>query len=883
VSRTRPPLLARALLRARVGNEAVGQAIQGDLWQEYLARRQSSGRMAASSWYWREVLGVLRPRPFHPGRPERRLVGWSQDLGYAWRSLRRSPAYTILAISLLALGIGATTTIFTAANALFLRPPPHVVEPDRLMAVHTSDDGRRFSQSSYPDFVALRQNIAAFEDMTGYMLGMELTLEFDDDLRAAFGAAVSSEYFRVFGARLALGRGFDAEETGPFAADDVIVLSHRIWTDAFGASPDVLGQEIRVNGRQRRIVGVAPAGLQAPGFPVEVDAYVPLAGEWLAHRGSRGLLIMARLAVAAQPQAAQSQLDALATAIYEEDATNFSDRNGESRRFNAISEFEARLGAENRAPVMAFVTMLLVAVGLVLAIACSNLAHLALVRAGGRGGDLAIRRAVGAGQGRLVRLLILESLLVGLGGGLVGVMGVAWVTALISRIGVLPGGITLELGVDWRVVGFAIAVSSLTGALFGLAPARRIARLELTPLLHGGTAAGVISGRGRLRSTLVVMQVAGSVVLVAVAGLFFRSLQGAVNADVGFDPEGIAVVRTDLEQIRMGTDEGLALFDQLRDQLSRRPDVESVVLAARVPLAGSWSRMDVEIEGYEPADGHSAMVSFHEVSAGYFDQMRIPLLLGREFNDGDRAGALPVVIVNEVFAQRYWPGEPALERSITFGATAYQVVGVVAETRGRQLGEDPLTQIWVSMHQNYRQAMMLQVRTRSAEPSGEFLAAVRDAVTTVAPELPVLDPVWMPSMTANATLPQRIASSVLGAAGAMALLLAALGLHGVVAFGVSQRIPEIGLRMALGADRGAVFRVVLAGALRLIAAGMVVGIGIAVVAGRLVSDLLVGTSPLDPMALGIAVLGLGLAAAVGCIGPVRRATRIDPVTALRAL
>ena len=317
---------------------------------------------------------------------------------------------------------------------------------------------------------------------------------------AVFGGTVSSESFVVFDVRPALGRGFAAEETGPLAADDVIVLGHRLWVDAYGASPDVLGQRLRVNGQTRLIIGVAPAGLQAPGFPVELDGYVPLAGEWLSDRGSRGLLIMARLTEEARPQTVQDQLDALAAATYEEDPANFSDRNDEARRFSALSEFDARLGATDRGSVMAFVTMLLIAVGLVLAIACSNLAHLTLVRAGGRGGDLAIRRAVGAGQARLVRLLILESLLVGLGGGALGVMGVAWLAGLISRLSILPGGLVLEFVVDWRVVGFAIVVSSVTGALFGLAPARRVARLELARLLHGGTTAGVISGRGRLRS-----------------------------------------------------------------------------------------------------------------------------------------------------------------------------------------------------------------------------------------------------------------------------------------------------------------------------------------------------------------------------------------------
>ncbi len=881
MSRPTPPRLASALLRRRVGSGPVGQSIQGDLWQECRVRREASGRFSAAGWYWIEVLGLLRPRAYHPGRPSRRLAGWGQDAVYAIRSLRASPGHAVLATLLLALGVGATTAIFAVTNSLFLRPPPLVEAPADLVSVYTSGfGGRPYSVSSYAEYEAVRDRVDVFESATTFMLGQDLRIGEAGAVQPIFGAAVAADYFRVLGVDLALGRGFTTDEAASTARDDVIILGHRTWSENFGADPEILRREVRVNGRLRRVVGVAPAGLLAPGFPVSVEGYIPTAGDWLEHRGTRSLSILGRLAAGATLDRAQTQLNTLARALHEEDPRYFSDRNDEARRLTAVGEFGSRLSPDVRGAAMAFMTMLLVGVGLVLAIACSNIAHLALVRAGTRGGDFAVRRALGAGHFRLVRLLLLENVAIGAVGGLLGIAAVAILIAAVPRLDVLPQGVQISLSVDWRVAGFAILTSLCTAVLFGLIPARRVASLDLTPLLRS-SGQGALGGSSRLRGVLVVVQVAASITLLAVSALFLRSLQGTVGFDPGFNADGVAVARLELGQIPLATDEGLAALDTLTTRLAARPDVEGVTYATRVPVAGGWEREFVEIEGYDPTSEHRPEVSTHRVGDEYFDLMGIRVLRGRGFDSNDRAGSLPVAVVNEVFVEQYWSDRDPLGATLTLGGTTYRVVGVVQATKGRQLNEEPLTQMWMPVRQSYRASTYIHVRYRGDDTPAEFLAAVRGAVRETMPTLPFLDPVWMTSMTANATLPQRLASRVLGAAGLAALLLAAIGLHAVVAYGVSQRTAEIGVRVALGADQSAILRATTQSALRLTGVGTAIGLPFAVAAGQMANDLLVGTSPLDPLALGGAVVVLAVAAMAACVGPARRAAAIDPVTALR--
>ncbi len=877
----KPPLVARCLLRLRVGNELTGEAIRGDLWQEYAERRRREGALAAAAWYWREVASIASQRRGAGGRLRAWAAGWHADARYAFRNLRRAPGFTLLAIGLLALGLGATTSIFTAVNAMFLRPPPLVEDPGRLLNVYTSDHrGRTYGVSSYPDYLAIRDGVDDFAGATAFMLGLETKIGTAGWTRAVFSSATSADYLELLGATTKQGRWFAPDEVGPDAPGDVIVLGFNTWQQEFGGDEGIVGSEVRVDGRPATIIGIAPAGLLAPGFPVSPGAYVPLAGPDMGHRGSRSLLVLGRLTDGATLASAQAQLDALALEVHELDPGYSSDRNGDPRRFSALSEFDARLDPESRTGAASFMGLLLIVAGLVLAIACSNLANLQLVRASVRGGEIAVRRALGAGRRRLLQMLLAESLLLALGGGLVGLLLTVATARIVPSLGIIPGGVVIDLAVDLRVLAFALAASLVTGLLFGLLPALRAARPDLTTGLRGA-AGQIASGRNRLRSGLVLVQVTGSVILLAMAGLFLRSLESAVGIDPGFDPRDVALLRLDASELDMSREEGLALFDRVADRLRSASAVEDVVYASRVPLSGSWERRSIEIDGYQSPDGDNPAVAVHAVTPGYFRLMRLQLMRGRGLRHEDVDGAPDVAVVNQAFADRYWPGREALGGRLSIEDRQIEVVGLAATTLARQVVEDPTPQVWVTLAQIYRPAMILHARARTPADA-TVLALVRSAVQEVRPDLPILEPIWMTDLTRNVTLPQRVASTVLAIAGAMALLLATVGLYGVIAFTVRRRTRELGIRMALGAGRATLVRTVLADTAAMTGLGLTIGLAIVVALGQVMGSFLLNTDPLDPLALGGAAVGLGLAAMLAVIGPVRRATRIDPVRALRA-
>ncbi len=902
----RPPRLAATLLRWSLPDGVLREAIVGDLHEEFCGRStRSSGR--ARAWYWREVFSViyqratepirrrlpaggspLRSASSGPGRSRRVPVNLGGDLRYAMRNLLRTPVFSAVAIVSLTIGIGATTVIFSTINALFLRPPAHVENPDALISVFTGRgaDGR-YSVSSYPDFLDIRSEVPALDDVASYILGLEMNLSRGDETRLVFGEAVSANYFELLGVTMHIGGAFSAADVETGSPGDIAVIGYGLWQREFGGNPDVLQQTMRINGRPLRIVGVAPAGLRTLEFPVEPDIWVPLsslpdrgAESWMSRRGNRGLNMVGRLAAGATLDGARRQLDVLAAHLGEEYPRLWRTEGGEPYLLTAIPASRSRLSPNDRAAAVGVSTLLMVTVLLVLTIACSNLAGLLLSRASSRQAETAVRLALGASRARLVGLLLTESLLLAAVGGTLGIVCAHILTRLVAA-GVLLSSLPfqLDLTLDGRVLLFAVAVSTCTGVLFGLAPALQGSRPDLLSTLKSGRGG---SGRRRilsLRNGLIVAQVALSLVLLVTASLFLRSLQAANQVDVGFNPDNVAMVHIDLTQRGYQEEQQREFFRRLRVRVGALPNVTEVALAALVPLGGTHERWAVEVEGFEAPAGELAQVGVNAVSPGYLELMQMRLLSGRSIEATDRPGAPPIAVVNEAFARLYSPAETPLGKHIRVDDSDIEIVGVAATAKYRNLSEEPEPRMWMPLAQHQRPRLTLLART-AADPTS-LLPLLRREVLGLDAELPLRDPALLEQNVATSMLPQQTASAALGSAGIVALVLAVIGIYGVVAVTVVRRTPELGVRIALGARRGDIVRMIIGEALAMVATGMAIGFAMVIAVTRLLTSVLMGVSPIDPLALLGGAALLGLAALLASLVPGLRASRVDPLVALR--
>ncbi|HLU38256.1 MAG TPA: ABC transporter permease [Planctomycetota bacterium] len=813
-----------------------------------------------------------------------------RDLRYGARVLLRSPGFTLAAVLTLALGIGANTTIFSLVNAVLLRPPPHVQEPERLVSVYTSDfSGPRLRASSYPDYLEIRALDDVFEGVIAYT-PRALSLNDGTGSEVVFGEMVTGNYFDVLGIQAAHGRTFLPEESATRGTHAVAVISHGLWQSRFGGDPQVVGGTVRLNGYPFTVIGVAPAGFQGSLRGLRSDVWVTwmmnrqlgAGGLDIDRRGDRGLLVTARLRPGATIEQARARLDLLALALRAAYPDAWTDIRGRGRLLTALPERDARLFPMVRGPVLGLMGLLMAVVALVLLIGCANVANLLLARAAGRRREVAARLALGAGRWRLVRQLLTESVLLAALGGAAGVFLALWATDLLMRFDPpLPVPVDLDLGIDGTVLGFGLAVTMLTGIVFGLVPALRATRLDLVSALKNEQPA---AGRGlrriALRDALVVGQIAACVVLLAVAGLFVRGLQHAHTADPGFDTSNMLLL--DLPVAIQGYDEARArgFYDQLAARLEALPGVRAVTLADNVPLGLDRQRRFIAVEGYEPRPGEDMEFDFNIVGVRYFETMGIPLVRGRASTAEDRAGSLPVVVVNETFARRFWPGEDALGKRIRYDGERFaEVVGVARDGKYRSLTEEPRPYVWIPFAQQYRADMTVHIRT-AGDPLA-LAAAVRAQVRALDPDLPITGLKALEEHFGLALLPQRAGASLLGSFGVLGLLLAAVGLYGVVAYGVGQRTREIGIRMALGARTDDVTRLVVRQGAALGATGLAIGVALAAGAARLITGLLYGVRPLDPVTFAAVALVLGGTVLAASWLPARRAARVDPMAALR--
>jgi len=813
-----------------------------------------------------------------------------RDVRYGARMLANSPGFTLIVVLTLALGIGANGTIFSLVNALLLRPLP-VDKPDQLTAVYTSDfSSGDYGGSSYPDYVDFRDRNDVLEGLVAYQ-PRPFSLSVNNVTERAFGEVVSGNYFSVLGVKLALGRGFLPEEDRVPGTHPVVVISHQLWRGRYGGDPGVIGRSLTLNGHPFTIVGVAAenySGLirgigETLWVPAMMTDQVSPGRRSLTSRGDRGWLLMGRLREGVTIGQARAAFRLIAEHLYRAWPREWANIRQESRAISLLPESEARVMPQFRLPLALFMALLMAVVGLVLLISCANVANLLLARAAGRRKEIAVRLSLGAGRGRLIRQLLTESLLLAAAGGAAGLLLAVWGADLLMAFKPpVEFPIAIDVSLDWRVFGFTLGASLVTGLLFGLAPALTASRPDLVAALKDGAGG---AGRGRLRGALVVAQVALSLLLLICSGLCLRSLRNAGAIDPGFDADDLLALSMDLGL--QGYDEaaGRNFSRQLLERVRALPGVESASLAEYLPLGMGGSRRGITIEGYTPRPGESTEVGSSAVAPGYVETLRIPLLRGRAFGAEDRPGAPGVVMVNEAFARRYWPGQDPIGKRIEMGinnsngAPRLTVVGVVKDGKYVTLGEEVTPFFYLNLAQRYEAAPTLVVRTRG-NPFDD-LAAVRREVGALDRHLPLYDVKTVRQHLGLALLPARLAGSALGVFGLMALVLAAAGIYGVMSCAVAQRTREIGIRMALGARVVDVLKLIVRQGMRLVVIGLVIGLLAAMALTRVMASLLYGVSATDPLTFTLIAALLTVVALLACWVPARRAAKVDPLVALR--
>jgi predicted permease len=798
----------------------------------------------------------------------------TSDFRHATRRLRKTPVLTTVALLVIALGTGGVTTIFSGLSAVALRPLPGAAEPGRLIVVERTRPDRSGSvNASHVYYLNLRDRSRTLEGMAAWS-NVTLSIAVADEGHAAVGNIVSGNYFAVLGVRPALGRFFGPEEDRSPLAHPVVVVSHDFWRTRLGADPAVVGRNVSVNGQPFTLIGVAPARFQGVFTVLRTDAWVPLMMQpllrpdrELSDPTATWLRLFGRLRDDADWEAASAELSSL-TAAYAVEET------GRLREFDGVSLTPMTgMPPDAHRAAVGFMGLLLATAGLVLLIASVNVAGLLAADAIRRRHEMAVRLALGAVRGRLVRQLLSETLLlfcVGTAGG----VGLAWLaTGVLSRTPVRGGvPIPLEVSLDVRALGFALGIALTLGLICGLSPALRATRSDLTPTLRtDATRSG--ARRPMLGDALVVGQLTASLVLLVIAGLFLRALNHGRSIDTGFEAAGVATAR--LNTLAWGYDEdrGRAFYRDLLDAVRSQPGVTSVSTAGYLPLAGGTSGGTIGV------DGDEVEVQSVNVGPGYFDVLRLPIVGGRAFEAADDESAPAVAVINESLARRQWPGRDAVGASFTARGGLVRVVGIARDAKYLSLTETTPSFVYYPMAQSWNAAQTLVVRT--AGTPVDLGPALRGLIHDLDPSVPPPAVTTLEQETSLALMPQRVAVSVTGALGLLGLLLAAVGLYGVMAFSSSRRAREIGIRVALGARRGDVARMVAGRGVMMAGLGVLIGLPLAALTTRATAGLLLGVGATDWITM-LCSSGLFLAVAVIASWlPARRAAAVDAMEAMR--
>jgi putative ABC transport system permease protein len=792
-----------------------------------------------------------------------------RDTRYALRQLTATPTFTLVVLLTLALGIGATSAIFSVVNGVLLRPLPYA-DPGALVRVYeVVPQYGRFSVAP-ATFLDWRSQNSVFSRLAAFNGGSATLAEASGPERVA-NALVSRDLFDLLGVTPALGRGFTAAEDAP-GASPVIVLSHGMWQRRFGGDRSVLGRTITLSGRPATIVGVMPPGFY---FPTrEAEFWMPLGIDPAkASRGAHFLAVIARLKSGVSRDQAAAEMGTIAGRL----ALQYPD--------SSANESAEVVGLHDQVvgPVRPALLTLLAAVGVVILIACANVANLLLVRASIRGREIAIRAALGAGRGRLALQMLAESMVLSLAGGALGVVFAALAVRPIQVLGADSIPRVADISVDARVVGFALAVSIATGLLFGLAPAWQAARGVLGDALKEGGRTGTGAGGRRVRQGLLVAEVALAIVLLVGAALLLRSFARLTNIDPGFRTEGAVAFRVSAPPASYPQDyQKAALFDRVLGGLRSLPDVSGAGMVQTLPLRGSYV-LSFGIRGRPaPAPGEELSAGHRVVSPGYFEALGIPLVRGRLFDARDTMKAPMVAVVDEAFARRHFPGEDPLGRGLDIGNGTdgfYEIVGIVGNVRSDGLDAEAGPTMYVPYEQDVFSTMWIVAR--SGGDVRRLSAEARRVVREADPGLPAYSMSALSEVVNESTSERRFSLLLLGIFALMALFLAAVGLYGVMAYAVSQRTQEIGVRKALGAGRGDILRMIVGEGLTLTLAGVAIGLAGAVAVSRLIRKLLFEVTPLDPVSYVATAAVLLSVAVLASYVPARRATRVDPVVALR--
>ncbi|MFI5311789.1 MAG: ABC transporter permease [Gemmatimonadales bacterium] len=814
------------------------------------------------------------------------------DLRFAGRMLRKSPVFTLVAALCIALGSGAVTTIFSAMNALVLRPLPGVTDAARLVRMERKAPGRPDGISaSYPFYESLRDRSRTLDGVAAWGK-VSLTLASGGrDAASVYGNFVSENFFAVLGVHPALGRFFSSDRDTARLTDPLIVVSSTFWRKRLGSDSGAIGRMILVNGNPFTLIGVTPAAFQGVDSPIRTDAWVPLAMQRQLAPARRELSdvtglwlrLAGRLKHGVRSEDAQRELSAL-TAARAADAA-------EPASFGEYSELRLStltgLPPDAKGPLAGFLGVLLGAAALVLIIASVNVASMLSARAIARAREMAVRAALGARRGRLIRQLLTEILVLFALGAAGGVAVAFASTRMLERVSV-PGTLvfSFDLSPDIRVLVFALVISLVTGLVFGLAPALQAARADIATRLRADSAASG-ARRGLMSNALVVGQMALSLTLLVAAGLFLRALESGRRVDPGFDVTGVAVASFDAESWGYDEVRGRILFRALRDQVAGLPGVTAVSYSAFVPLSMRSDGDNIQVDGVDAPErtrgGESAggvPVRLADVDVDYFTALRIPLLGGRSFTLEDDAHTPRVAVVNETLARRYWPGGDAVGHTFGLHGDRVTIVGVARDAKYGSLNETTPPFVYFPMAQAWRATQALLIRS-DAGPQA-LAPAIQRAVRSLDPALPRPEVTSLSEASSIVLLPQRVAAMVTGALGAVGLLLATVGLYGITSYSTTRRTREIGVRMALGARQSDVLRLIVRDGMRLVVTGVAIGLVFAAAVTRLIVGFLFGASPLDAVTFGGMSILLSGVALLACWLPARRAAAANPVTALRA-
>ena len=812
---------------------------------------------------------------------------WQADcftsaMRYALRLLLKTPGFTIAAVLSIGLGIGANAVIFTWLKAVLLNPVPGVQASGRLLTMNASYGERNGISNTYADYRYFAGHTHTFQGLLAHELVI-MNLGVNGRPEIVGGAVASANYFDVLGIKPFLGRTFAPEEDSGANAHPVAVLSYKLWERRFDGDRGVLGKPILINGQKFTVIGVAPPSFEGTYGGLAQEIWVPVMMSKVTGRGpipeSSEVQIMGRLKDGATLGQAQADIAVLAAQLAQTDPASY-------KRFRETVNPLEKAGRGIQSSLYPVIRILMAMAGIVLLIACANVANLLLARSTTRAREIGIRLALGASRWHLLRQLLTESLLLSVLGGLLGLLITAWTTGTLgsSLRPALGGGIALalDLGIDWRVLLFSAAVTLLTGILFGLAPAFHASNANVGVVLKEGSRSVVGGGmRSGLQGALVVTQMVLSLVALVCAGLFARTVQAALKADPGFDTRNVLLTSYDAFLNGYGDARGQLFYRQLLERVAAKPGVVSASLTSFVPLRmdGGGSSCGATVEGYVAGADEPAGIVCDSAGPDYFRTMRIPLLRGRDFNKGDRAGSAPVALVNDTMARRFWPAGNAVGGRVKVGSQWREVAGVVRDFKYRSVRDDPEAHLFLPVEQQYASGITLVVRT-VGNPLGA-LAGVQNEVSLLDPNMPVSRVETMAQNVANSLVLEGLALKLLSAFGLVALVLTAVGMYGIMAYFVSQRTREIGIRMALGAPRGRVLGMVLGRGMLLAGIGIALGLGAAWFATQLLASMLYGVPAHDPWTFSAVAAMLVGVAAMACFLPARRASLVDPMVALR--